>query len=77
MVEIRLRWDRGSAANAKQFNVYRGTNALNLSLLKKGVNGYLYVDTEVPTGGTYYYAVTGVDDQGKESPRSETVHVQT
>jgi fibronectin type 3 domain-containing protein len=52
------------------YNVYRGTETTNLSLLTSVPGAQIsYNDTSVENGQTYYYEITGVNDQG-ESPRS-------
>lgn len=58
------------------YNVYRGTQASNLSKVTTALDATTsYKDTNVTNGQTYVYSVTSVDSSNVESPRSSPVTV--
>jgi len=73
--QISLDWTAVDAADT--YNVYRttssSTNPSDNDPLQTGVSNPAYTDTEVTNGTTYYYAVTAVSSQEKESDPSSTV----
>jgi hypothetical protein len=71
---IGLAWNR--VMGASSYNVYRTTHSngvSNLRMIKKGAVGTGYVDASAAVRKDYYYRVTVVDPDGKESLRSATV----
>ena len=76
-VEVRLKWSKGGATTAVSYRIYRGTSASNLSRVKSDVTKERFVDPSLDRGRTYYYAISGVDSAGKESPRSDPIAVKT
>ncbi len=72
---VALAWN--SVTGASSYNVYRTTHASgvsNLGMIKKGVVGTSLIDTGAVERTEYYYRVTAVDADGKESLRSAIVH---
>lgn len=58
------------------YNVYRGSQASNLSKVTAALDATTsYKDTNVTNGQTYVYSVTSVDAGNVESPRSSPVTV--
>jgi hypothetical protein len=57
-----------------QYRIYRGTDALGALTILTSINVtqfmYVYVDTDVVYGSTYYYRISAVNDAG-EGPRSD------
>jgi hypothetical protein len=76
-VKIKLAWDPNPEVRVTGYNVYRsitsrkGYSRINKTLLKQNE----FVDAAAQRGTTYYYAVTAVDLQGKESKQSNEVTV--
>jgi hypothetical protein len=67
-----LTWDPNGETDLQSYNVYRGTSATSLALIKSGVakmSAPSYVDSTGIRGTTYYYAVTAVNPAG-ESDKS-------
>lgn len=71
---VRLAWTRLAATeDFDHFNIYRSTAPFsNVSMLVPLSQSIVNPDTVVsydstPTGGTYYYAITGVDTLGNEN----------
>ena len=71
--DVTLSWN--PSASATGYNVYRGTvSGGPYSKLNGSIDDNAsYSDTTVQTAKTYYYVVTGVDPQGKESGYSNQV----
>jgi hypothetical protein len=72
---VALAWN--SVTGASSYNVYRTTHASgvpNLGMIKKGVVGTSLIDTGAVERTEYYYRVTAIDADGKESLRSAIVH---
>lgn len=59
------------------YNVYRRTNLVTpYERIATGVSGTTYEDRLVKSRTTYYYAVTAVDQRGRESGLSITIRVK-
>ena len=72
---IALAWSR--VMGASSYNVYRTTHSngvSNLRMIKKGAVGTGLTDSGAVERAEYYYRVTAVDADGKESLRSAFVH---
>ena len=72
---VALAWN--SVIGAGSYNVYRTTHASgvsNLGMIKKGAFGTGYIDSSAVERTEYYYRVTAIDADGKESLRSAIVH---
>ena len=57
------------------YNVYRGASTSVFNLIASGLTTGYYQDTDVTNGETYYYAVTCIDANGNEGPRSNWVYI--
>jgi hypothetical protein len=67
---VNLNWVASTSVGVVGYYVYRG-NRLGGTYAQIGfTGGTSYVDTSVLSGQTYFYAVTAVDGQNKESMRS-------
>jgi fibronectin type 3 domain-containing protein len=66
-----------AAGKPASFKIYRGSSASNLSLHQAGIETEIFIDAALPANGTYWYAVTAVDGNGKESARSNAMEVKT
>ena len=71
---VDLHWTAPSGNDLAGYNVYRGPSATSLSKINSGlVASTLFDDSSVSNGSTYYYAVTAVEVDGTESPKSNTI----
>jgi len=73
---VDLSWKASTSKDIAGYNVYRGPDGstwkkINASL----VAATLYDDSKVANDSTYYYAVTAVDIEGKESKKTPAVKV--
>jgi fibronectin type 3 domain-containing protein len=59
-----------TSANVVSYNVYRTFTSGGYYGLVGSTAALIYTDSDVQSGVTYYYCVTAVDDQGRESARS-------
>jgi len=65
---VALSWKASTNSNVISYSVYRSTiSGTSYGLLASAISGETYVDQAVQSGATYYYVVTAVDDQGRES----------
>jgi fibronectin type 3 domain-containing protein len=68
---VALSWKASTNSNVISYSVYRSTiSGASYGLLSSAISGQAYVDPAVQSGATYYYVVTAVDDQGRESSYS-------
>jgi fibronectin type 3 domain-containing protein len=70
---VHLNWPASPSQGTTGYNVFR-SNASGVGYVKlntKPVMELSYVDTNVASGRTYYYAVTAVDDKRHESTYSK------
>jgi len=81
-LSVSLEWDRNSEPNIVGYRVYRSKAAsewdrLNSVLIPHPTAGKpTYTDT-IDDSQTYYYVVTAVDDEGRESDLSNKVSTAT
>ncbi|MGC9997852.1 MAG: choice-of-anchor D domain-containing protein [Terriglobia bacterium] len=71
--DVILSWTASEAIGTVSYNVYRGTTSGGESstpLNASPINGTTYVDESVAPGATYYYVVTAVGSNGKQSAAS-------
>jgi len=73
---IRLKWEE-SPLGAQSYRVYRSseTGGPYLPISEGAVDSAAYTDTGVAAGRTYYYVVTSVDANERESEFSEQIAV--
>jgi hypothetical protein len=65
---VSLAWRGAGTANVVSYSVYRSTIAgVSYGLLASALGTASYDDQSVQSATTYYYVVTAVDDQGRES----------
>jgi fibronectin type 3 domain-containing protein len=65
---VSLAWRGAGNANVVSYSVYRSTIAgVSYGLLASALGTASYDDQSVQSATTYYYVVTAVDDQGRES----------
>ena len=68
---VSLSWKITTASTAVKYNMYRSTiSGGYYALLSNAIAGATYSDQSVQPTTTYYYVVTAVDSQGRESGRS-------
>jgi hypothetical protein len=68
---VALSWKASTNSTVISYSVYRSTiSGASYGLLSSAISGETYVDPAVQSGATYYYVVTAVDDQGRESSYS-------
>lgn len=68
---IRLDWH--TSDNSKYHIIYRGDRKDNLKSIRRDVKELSYIDTELKTGQTYWYAIKAVGSTGKQSMLSEQI----
>lgn len=68
--DVTITW---AAPPAHAYNVYRGSSASTLTLLKAGARSP-YVDSGL-AAGEYYYTITAVDSAGREGSVSALIRV--
>jgi|GEM_PF-6828850 len=71
--KVDLTWD--NLSGSVSYKVYKGTSSANLTEFKT-VTGTEYTDLEVENGTTYYYAVTAIDADNKESGKTAVKSVK-
>lgn len=55
-------------SNVVSYSMYRSTiSGSSYALLASAIGGLDYIDQTVQSGTKYYYVVTAMDDQGRES----------
>jgi Purple acid Phosphatase, N-terminal domain/Viral BACON domain len=70
---VALSWKTG-AANVVSYSLYRSTIAgSSYGLTASAIGGIAYSDQSVQPATTYYYVLTAVDDQGRESAYSNEI----
>jgi len=73
---VDLKWNPSTSKDIAGYNVYRGPNGTTWKKINAGlVASTLYDDSTVANDSTYYYAVTAVDLEGKESRKTPAVKV--
>ena len=71
---VALSWKASSDPHVVSYSVYRSTiSGSSYGLSASAIGGTGYSDQSVQPGTTYYYVVTAVDDQGRESEYSPQV----
>lgn len=75
---VELTWDESSRTGITRYNVYRSTSSFSdvaeaTKLNDSPLGMPSYTDTNVQSGATYYYRVTGVGGDGQESGLSDEV----
>ena len=72
---VTLKWNAPAArvGTVVGYNVYRRDRAKgHYALIAKQINALTYIDDNLQSGHTYYYKVTSVDAQGRESTAATT-----
>jgi Domain of unknown function (DUF4082)/Viral BACON domain len=65
---VALSWKASVGPNVVSYSMYRSNIAgSSYALLASAIGGLNYIDQTVQSGAKYYYVVTAVDDQGRES----------
>ena len=65
---VALSWKAGANSHVVSYSVYRSTIAgSSYGLAASAIGGTTYNDQSVQPATTYYYVLTAVDDQGRES----------
>lgn len=68
---VSLSWKASTNTHVVSYNVYRSTiSGSSYGLSASALGSPSYTDQTVQSGATYYYVVTAVDDQGRESTYS-------
>ena len=71
---VALSWKASTNTHVVSYSVYRSTiSGSSYGLSASAIGGLTYSDQSVQPGATYYYVVTAVDDQGRESNYSAQV----
>lgn len=71
---VGLSWKASTNSHVVSYSVYRSTiSGSSYGLSASAIGGLTYNDQSVQTSATYYYVVTAVDDQGRESVYSAQV----
>jgi hypothetical protein len=55
---VNLRWESGHGAS--HYNIYSSTDLQNWTLLKRGIHGTDWTDTELAAGSQRFYQVKGL-----------------
>lgn len=70
---VALSWKAG-AAHVVSYSLYRSTiSGSSYGLTASAIGGIAYSDQSVQSATTYYYVLTAVDDQGRESTYSSEI----
>ena len=72
---VTLKWNAPLArvGTVVGYNIYRSDRAkAHYALIAKQINALTYIDDNLQSGHTYYYKVTSVDAQGRESTAATT-----
>ena len=73
---VALSWNASTSLNVVSFSLYRSTmQGASYGLTASAIGGLTYKDQSVQAGTTYYYVVTAVDSQDRESTRSNETRV--
>ena len=65
---VALAWKAGTNSHVVSYSLYRSTiSGSSYALAASAIGGVTYNDQSVQPATTYYYVVTAVDDQGRES----------
>jgi bacillopeptidase F len=73
---VSLAWQPSTNPNVVSYSMYRSTiSGASFGLLASAIGEAAYVDQTVQSGTRYFYVVTAVDDQGRESSNSGQVVV--
>ncbi len=71
---VSLSWKSPTRGKVVSYSLYRSTvRGGSYGLLASAISGTLYNDQTAQTGAPYYYVVTAVDGQGRESPYSNEI----
>lgn len=71
---VALSWKPSANTNVVSYRMYRSTIAgSSYAMLSSAIGGASYTDQSVQAATSYYYVVTAVDDQGRESPYSSEI----
>jgi hypothetical protein len=72
---VDLSWKASTTKDVVGYNVYRGTTTKTSTKIADLVASTLFDDSTVENGSTYYYSVTAVDVEGKESKKTPAIKV--
>lgn len=73
---VALSWKASTNSHVVSYSMYRSAiSGSSYALAASAVGGVSYMDQSVQSGTTYYYVVTAVDDQGRESIYSNEIRV--
>ncbi len=68
---VALSWNASPNSHVVSYSMYRSTiSGSSYGLAGSAIGGLSYLDQSVQAGTTYYYVVTAVDDEGRESAYS-------
>lgn len=68
---VALSWNASPNSHVVSYSLYRSTTSgSSYGLSGSAIGGLSYRDPSVQSGTTYYYVITAVDDQGRESAYS-------
>jgi hypothetical protein len=68
---VSLSWQPSADSSVVSYNLYRSTiSGASFELLASAIGEVVYADQTVQSGTNYYYVVTAVDEQGRESAHS-------
>jgi len=71
---VALSWRVSTNTHVVSYSMYRSTiSGSSYGLSASAIGGVSYKDDSVQSGTTYYYVVTAVDDQGRESAYSNQI----
>ncbi len=73
---IELGWERNTESDLAGYAVYRSKNGGKFERIGERVTVPSFTDRGVENGAKYAYAVTSVDQEGNESPRSAVAEVE-
>ena len=73
---VDLSWQASTSNGVAGYNVYRSPEGVTWQMLNSGLSpSTLYSDSTVANGSTYYYSVTAVDINDRESTKSTSLKV--
>jgi hypothetical protein len=71
---VSLSWHAPTTGNVVSYSMYRSSiEGSSYGLLASAIGGTTYVDQGPQSGTPYYYVVTAVDSEGRESPYSNEI----
>ncbi len=73
---VQLSWERGTEPDIAFYRIYRAVGGGDFAVLVPRQETATFADAGAQAGQTLRYAVTAVDRNNNESPRSQTVEVQ-